>query len=442
MNLAQLIARREELETINQGFLARLEGGEELTDEEVTQLDANVEEFDSLSAQIEQRERINAQTATLAEPQGRRTAPAPVAGTSSPTTRVGPGVRRAMNNGTQGFDDFGQFSQAIIHAAVNPSDVDARLLAAGQGNQVGVGADGGYLVPPDFREIIMEKVTTEDSLLGRTDGLQTSANTVTIPKSSVEQWGATGVQGYWTAEGGAITKSKAAFGQTALQVQKLACLVPVTEEQMEDGPLIDSYLRRKVPDKLDWMISDAIINGDGVGKPLGILDATAAGTLALTRVASAAEVVLYEDVLAMWGRCYAPWRGNSIWLINPAVEEKLNALAFDAGATNPVPAYMPAGGLSASPYGTLMGRPVVPHQACQAAGAKGDIILADMNQYLTVTKVNGMRTDVSMHIYFDTDELAFRFIMRVGGEPWWDAVIDANNGTYDQAAFVTLAAGS
>ena len=231
--------------------------------------------------------------------------------------------------------------------------------------------------------------------------------------------------------------------QTVIPVHKLACLVPVTEEQMEDGPLIDSYLNRKVPDKLDWMISDAIINGNGTGKPLGILDAAAGGTVAETRTATAAQVVLHDDILGLWGHLYAPWRMNSVWLINPAVEEKLNILAYSgAPAATGTPIYMPPGGLSATPYATLMGRPVIPHQACAAAGSKGDIILADFNQYLSVTKTSGMRSDVSIHMYFDTDQVAFRFIIRVGGEPWWDEVVSANNGTYNQSAFVTLAAGA
>ena len=443
MNLQEMIAARNELEIANQAFLARLEAGETLTDEDNAKLSANVEEFDTLTAHIEQRERITAQTATLAEPHGRRTAPAPlVAGTVSNPGQA-PIVSRPLN-GKSGFDSFGSFSKAVINAAVNPQAADERLMGAIAGNNTATGSEGGYLVPPDFRDIIMEKITTEESLLGRTDGLQTVSNSITIPKSTTTQWDSSnGVQGYWLGQGGSITTSQAQLAQTVIPVHKLACLVPVTEEQMEDGPLIDSYLNRKVPDKLDWMISDAIINGNGTGKPLGILDAAAGGTVAETRTATAAQVVLHDDILGLWGHMYAPWRANSVWLINPAVEEWLNILAYSgAPAATGMPVYMPPGGLSASPYATLMGRPVIPHQTCAAAGSKGDIILADFSQYLSVTKTSGMRSDVSIHMYFQTDQSAFRFIIRVGGEPWYDEVVAANNGTYNQGAFVVLADGA
>lgn len=440
MNIEQLRARLQELGQISASFESRMQAGEALTQEENDSWDSAIEEIETLSASIGRLERAQAQLTSLGSTPGRQVAPsqasAPAGTPANP--RMGPMIPRQVQ-ANHGFASLGEFGQSIIRAAMSPSNVDGRLYAQ-QGNNTATGADGGYLVPPDFREQIMEKVLSEQSLLGMTDGLQTISNSITIPKDPYPIWdGTNGVQCYWTAEGGSITQSKGKFAQSVIPVHKLACLVPVTEEQMEDGPLIDSYLRRKVPQKLDWTISDAILNGNGTGKPLGILDASAAGTVEVATSTGAAAVVLYEDVLAMWGRLYAPWRANSVWLIHPGVEEKLNAMAFDSGATSPVPVYLPANGLSASPYGTLMGRPVIPHQACNAPSDPGDIILADMSQYLSVTKTTGLRTDVSMHVYFATDEQAFRFIMRVGGEPWWDEVIAAKNGTYNQGAFVTLA---
>jgi len=437
MNIEQLRAKMQELGTASASLAARLENGEELTESELDMMDVNMSEMERIEAAISRLDRHQAWLDKSTAGAGHKTVTAAAPGTPGNPAKA-PSIPRGVN-GSAGFKSFGEFGQSVLKAAMSPSNVDGRLLAS-QGNNITTGADGGFLVPPDFRQMIMEKVLAPESLLGRTDGLQTVANTVTIPKDPYPTWdGTNGVQGYWTAEGVAITPSKGKFLQSTISLNKLACLVPVTEEQMEDGPLIDSYLRRKVPQKLDFMISDAILNGNGSGKPMGILDAGATGTVSVATTTTAAEVILYEDVLAMWGHLYAPWRSNSVWLVHPAVEEKLNALAFDSGATSKVPAYMPANGLSASPYGTLMGRPVIPHQCCAAVSDPGDIILGDFSQYLSLTKTTGIRTDVSMHVYFATDEQAFRFIIRVGGEPWWDEVIAAKNGTYNQSAFVKLA---
>jgi glycine cleavage system H protein len=79
----------------------------------------------------------------------------------------------------------------------------------------------------------------------------------------------------------------------------------------------------------------------------------------------------------MWTRLYAPCRQNAVWLINQDVEAQLMQMAMAVG-TGGVPVYMPAGGASQSPFGTLFGRPVVPIEQCSALGDVGDIVFADL----------------------------------------------------------------
>jgi HK97 family phage major capsid protein len=101
---------------------------------------------------------------------------------------------------------------------------------------------------------------------------------------------------------------------------------------------------------------------------------------------------------------------------------------------------LPAGSVAGSPYATLMGRPVVPVQACKTVGDEGDIILTDLTQYLVAVKAGGVKTDVSMHLYFDYGQQAYRFTFRMAGQPWWNSTISPENGTNTLSATVTLAA--
>ena len=139
----------------------------------------------------------------------------------------------------------------------------------------------------------------------------------------------------------------------------------------------------------------------------------------------------------MWSRMYGPSRANAVWLYHQDIEPQLNSLGFSTSATA-VPIYMPPGGLSASPYSTLMGRPMIQTQACETVGDKGDLILVDLNQYITVTKTSGIRADTSMHLWFDYDIMAYRFIFRVAGEPWWNTAIDQRDGSNTLGWAVTL----
>ena len=87
----------------------------------------------------------------------------------------------------------------------------------------------------------------------------------------------------------------------------------------------------------------------------------------------------------------------------------------------------------------LLGRPVVTTESAAAVGDLGDIVLGDFSQYIALTK-GGMKSDQSIHLWFDQNLRAFRFVMRVGGQPWLSAPIARKNGSNTQSHFVTLEA--
>ena len=283
----------------------------------------------------------------------------------------------------------------------------------------------------------MSNVMGEESLIARTDQMTSSSNTLTMPKDETTPWGTSGMQAYWESEGSQITQSKPKFGESTIKLNKLSALVPVTEELMEDSPALDSYLRRKVPQIFDFKIQDAIIAGTGAGTPLGILNAPCLVSVA-KESGQTADTINYDNLVKMWSRMYGPCRQRAVWLINQDIEPQLLKLSFE-GTSSSVPAYMPANGLAGSPYATLFGRPVIPVQGCQTLGDLGDIVLADLTQYMTVTKTAGIRSDVSMHLFFDYDMAAYRFIMRIGGQPWWANAITPKNSSNTLGCFVALA---
>src|SRR4030095_3363887 len=100
---------------------------------------------------------------------------------------------------------------------------------------------------------------------------------------------------------------------------------------------------------------------------------------------------------------------------------KTHRTSRPAGTGSAAPlAYLPPGGLSAKPYATLLGRPVLPVEWCATLGTVGDVVLADLRHYLTITRVL-VDARMSVHLRFDYDESTFRFIFRIDGQPWWSA---------------------
>ena len=124
-----------------------------------------------------------------------------------------------------------------------------------------------------------------------------------------------------------------------------------------------------------------------------------------------------------------------MWLIHPDAEHQLPLMTL-----GDQPIFMPPGGLRDSPFGRLLGRPVIPHQVCRTVGDLGDIMLVDLGKYLTAVKAGGLRSQTSIHMWFDQDITAFKFTLRVAGQPWWSEPTTAANGSFTQSPFVALAA--
>jgi HK97 family phage major capsid protein len=411
-----------------------------LTEDETRQMERNFTDFDAINEEISRRQIIAANNKKMLAGVGRQTDPQQ----PEPQNRVNPEdepprprarsrapIMPALEDrGKWGWRSMGEFAKAVQNGCGKGAVLDPRLVmnAPTTVSTEGVGADGGFLVPPDFRTTIWQKVAGEDSLLGMTDQQTTSKNTMVFPADETTPWDSSGgVQAYWESEVGQISQSKVSLKEKTIRLNKLTALIPVSEELLEDAPGLDSYLRKKVGEKFDFKLNLKIIQGAGTGEPLGILNAASLVSVG-KEAGQDADTIVAENIEKMFSRMYAPCRRNAVWLINQDIESQLNGMTMSTGVGG-VPVYMPPGGLSAAPYGTLRGRPVVPTQACETLGDKGDILFVDLSQYLTAVKAGNIRADVSMHLWFDYDTLCYRFIIRMAGQPWWATYITPRDST-------------
>lgn len=424
----------------------------ELTEDEEKEIEQIFASFEKCEADIERRERIDAINAKVTAPGKRKTAPDDVqnrGGDDPPARRTDPPKSRIVRaesvdrdaRGKWGFRSQAEFFTSVFMSSAKGGSIDPRLVANAPTSfgSEGVGSDGGFLVPPDFRTAIMQKVLANDELLSMTDQQITSGNSITFPADETTPWQSSGgIQAYWESEGGQKQQSKPALTEKTVKANKLIALVPVTDELLEDAPAMANYVQRKAPEKIGFRVTDAIINGTGVGMPLGILNSP--GTIEVTpESGQAPDSILAENLVNMWARLTPRAKRNAVWLMNSDFDAQLPFLKFPGSTTQPVPLYMPPGGLSVSPYGSILGRPIIQTEASQAVGDKGDIVLGDLSAYLSLTKAGGIRSDISIHVWFDYDITAFRFVLRVGGQPWWNAPIESLRGA-SKGFFVTLGA--
>ncbi len=320
----------------------------------------------------------------------------------------------------------------------------ARHYAAVSGMSEGVGADGGYTVMPEFASGITDRVYAND-LWSRTDNYSVAGNNITFlcnaetSRANGSRHG--GMRGYWVGEGATITSSKPTLREVSLKLVKLGVVVYLTQELIDDGGFaLQEYVARKASEEFNFMIGDSLVNGTGVGQPLGMLNFPSLVSVA-KETGQAAATLQIENVEKMYARFYAPGLPNMVWLHNQDIAPQLNLMTLGIGAAG-VPVYMPPGGASAAPYGVLKGRPMLPTEFSATLGTQGDLLAADMRQILSISK-GGVAQAVSMHVQFLTDQLALRFVMRLNAGPWESAPITPyKGGSNTQSNFVTLDARS
>lgn len=346
----------------------------------------------------------------------------------------------------EGFKSMGDFAMTVKAWSDGKRD-DKRALAwlqktAETGLTEGIDSDGGFLVPEEFSTDILKKTYNNAALVSRCRDVPMQTKAVKIPyvKETSRADGSRqgGIRAYRANELGALSASKPTFGAIRLEVEKLYVYVAASEELLEDASAMGSMISAAAADELSFKMDWEVINGTGAGMPLGILNAPCLVSVAKEAL-QGADTILMENIVNMWSRCYGPSRANAVWLINQDIEPQLFTMSLAVGMGG-IPVYMPANGLAGSPYGTLMGRPVIPCEQCDTLGDKGDIFLADFSQYLYARHVSGINAATSIHLKFDYDQTVFRFVVRTDGQPWWPAALTPNSGsTNTLSPFVTLA---
>jgi HK97 family phage major capsid protein len=342
---------------------------------------------------------------------------------------------------------FKSFSDFLRTGMLRPKDFETKYdgvkknVMKSFGLNTYEGDAGASLVLPEFAPFIMEREYTND-IFSRTNNFSVSGNTMAFPRVNGNDRATGkrdgGLRGYWTGEENPILTSKPSFDNTTLKLKKLAVAVFVTEEMLEDNSyVLQQWVSRAVRREIDFMLGDACFRGNGVAQPLGFLNAP--GTIAVPKVSGQANyTVIAENILEMWSRRVAGQPiDNLTWFVNQEVEAVLPKLVLGTGGNSAL-TFMPAGGMSGSPYATLMGRPIVPTEFNEGLGTVGDITLCDFGQMLSISK-GGVQEAVSSEVEFLRDLLCYKFTIRVDAKPADDKVVTPYKGTATQSPFITLA---
>jgi len=345
------------------------------------------------------------------------------------------------------FRHFGEQLAAVAAAAQQPHATDERLLQiqAATGASETVGSEGGFLVQQDFQAGLLRLVHQTGVLKARCDNTGIGANSNGLKINAVDETSRVdgsrqgGILAYWTSEAGTLTKSKPTYRQMELSLNKLTGLYYATDELLMDTSALGQEISSAFAEEFGFKIDDAIMRGSGSGQPLGIIGH--AGTVSIAKeTGQTAATIMKKNIEKMYARMWAPSVARAEWFINQDCWPQLFELSQTVGVGG-VPVFLPSNSMAAAPFGTLLGRPIQPIEQCSTLGTVGDIVFADFSQYKTIDK-GGIDAATSIHVQFLTDELTFRFILRMDGQPKRNAALTPYKGTNTLSSFITLATRS
>jgi HK97 family phage major capsid protein len=302
----------------------------------------------------------------------------------------------------------------------------------------GVGAEGGFALPTQFRDAIFQVSPQEAIVRPRATVIAAgSPPDAKLEAPALDQTSGSNIYGgvtiTHTGEAITMTETSAALRQLVLEPKEMSAYIVCTNKLLNNweaaSGFITTQLRRAIVGAEDY----DFMRGDGINKALGFVNAPAA----ITVTRSAPNVIAFADVVAMLAR--AKMGGNLVWVVSQTCIPQLcamvdagnhaiwtgSAIAGLQGAAGPVPS-------------SLLGLPVLWGERLPALGTSGDINLVDLQYYL-VKDGSGPYAAISTELLFLSNRTVFRIVWNVDGRPWLTEPIGLEGSTTNTVSpFVKL----
>ena len=339
----------------------------------------------NLGREISRMERLEAMDAELSRP------------LTSPLTEKPAAVAKTDEKTGRASDEY---SAAFWNQTRRKDSVTPEMKNA---LQEGVDSEGGYLVPDEFEHTLVQALEQENIVREHAHVFTTSSGNHKIPVVTSKGTAS------WIDEEGAIPESDDVFGQQMIGAHKVGTLIKVSEELLNDSAFdLEGYFASEFARRIGNKEEDAFFNGDGVGKPLGILAATGGAQVGVT--AASATAVTADEIIDLFYSLEAPYRKNAIWVLNDASIAAIRKLKDNNGQ------YLWQPALHEGTYDTLLGKriftsPFVPEMK---SGQKS-VIFGDLSFYWIGDR-QGITFKRLNERYADTGQIGFIATKRLDGK--------------------------
>ena len=313
--------------------------------------------------------------------------------TSAPTTRM---EDEPVNKAGRGGNGYAKnFWNAMRSKSVSHEVLNAL--------QVGTDSEGGYLVPDEYERTLIEALEDQNIFRQLAHVIHTSSGDRKIPVVASKGTAS------WIDEEAQYPESDDAFGQVSIGAYKLATMIKISEELLNDSVFdMPAYIAKEFARRIGAAEEEAFFTGNGTGKPLGILAATGGAETGVT--AAAVDKITMDEVIDLFYSLRAPYRRNAVFIMNDATVKALRKLKDGQGQ------YLWQPSITAGTPDTILNRPVYTSgfMPTLATGNK-TILFGDLGYYWVADR-EGRSFKRLNELYAPTGQVGFLASQRVDGK--------------------------
>ena len=269
--------------------------------------------------------------------------------------------------------------------------------------QVGTDSEGGYLVPDEFERTLVETLQEENLFRQLATIITTSSGDRKIPVVATKGTAS------WVDEEGAIPESDDAFGQVSIGAYKLATMIKVSEELLNDSVFnLEQYIAKEFGRRIGAKEEEAFFVGDGTGKPTGIFNATGGAGVGITT--ASATAITIDEIMDLFYSLKSPYRKNAVFVTNDATVKSIRKLKDGNGQ------YLWQPSVTAGQPDTILNRPLKTSAYVPAIAAAAKTIAFGDFSYYWVADRQGRAFQRLNELYAATGQVGFKATQRVDGK--------------------------
>lgn len=370
-------------------IMAEVPDGEEMTDEQASR-------YEAIEAKIESRRR----TDEITKRHAAYITPVP---------------------GLGGREDRGARDQDAEMRALS------RYLRTGRDDEVralskGSDAAGGYLVPDEWRDKLIECIKSFGGFAENAEEVQSADGRKWIWPTLSDETTGTPNEAVITAEAAQFTGgADPVFGEATLDVYKYTTSgasdlpIRVSVELLQDsGTDVDALLRRLMARRIARKQARDFVVGTGSGQPKGILNGTADAELSTTNTFDGTNNG-YADLVSWVTLLDQEYLNNAKWLMNKNTYAQLLSLTDDIGRPLIMPSTAGIGdGVGRSM--TLLGYPVILDSAApNAADDVNFLAFGDFREAYVVRRVRELEVIADPYARKNYGQVEYVAWQRAGG---------------------------